>query len=103
MTVKSNNINRYYFWGEGQNYKNDLEIFFSDATVYVEQFYAKRDIDTIRLKIFKNFKTHEKQFLNFNHFNLMFNEIALNYKNKNFQHKHRNLIKNQVLLLSRSF
>ena len=60
MTLKSNNVKRYYFWGEGQEYKNDLELFFSKATIFVNQFYAKRNDDKIKLKIFKNRKILRK-------------------------------------------
>lgn len=103
ITIKSNKINRYYFWGEGQNYKNDLEIFFHKGTIYVEQFYAKRENDIINLKIFKNFNLYEKKYANCNHFSLMFKDIALNYSKEKYQRLHRHLIKNQVFYLSKSF
>jgi len=34
---------RFYFWGEGQNYTNNLEIFFDKASVYVNKFFSKKD------------------------------------------------------------
>lgn len=103
ITISSNNINRYYFWGEGQSYKNDIEVFFTNATIYVQQFYAKKDDENITLKIFKDFKIYEKKFLNVNQFSLMFKNIALNYFKKKYQRIHRNLIRNQSLTLSKSF
>tara|TARA_B100001250_G_C19813438_1_gene796949 strand:+ start:1387 stop:2304 length:918 start_codon:yes stop_codon:yes gene_type:complete len=91
----SQNVKRYYFWGEGQNYRNDLELFFSKATVYVEQFYAKRSNDVLSLKIHKDFKINEKKIENKNHFFLMFKNILNNYSSKKFQEYHRKKILNQ--------
>jgi len=97
----SENVKRYYFWGEGQNYRNDLELFFSKGTVFVEQFYAKRKDDILKLKIFYNHKTIEKKINNPNHFELMFNNIYNNYKKKTFQKIHRKKIINQLNYLTR--
>ena len=44
---------RHYFWGEGQNYTNNLEIFFDDATIHIDKFFSKARKDAITLKIFK--------------------------------------------------
>ena len=99
MTLESNNIKRYYFWGEGQEYKNDLELFFSKATIFVNQFYAKRHDDKIKLKIFKNRKIFEKVFAKKNHFELMFKDILKNYKKIEYQNFHRKIIYDQSKFL----
>ena len=99
MTFKSNNVKRYYFWGEGQEYKNDLELFFSKATIFVNQFYAKRNDDKIKLKIFKNRKIFEKVFVKQNHFELMFKNIFKNYKKIEYQNFHRKIINDQSKFL----
>lgn len=99
MTLESNNIKRYYFWGEGQEYKNDLELFFSKATIFVNQFYAKRHDDKIKLKIFKNRKIFEKVFVKQNHFELMFKDIFKNYKKIEYQNFHRKIINDQSKFL----
>ena len=97
----SQDVKRYYFWGEGQNYRNDLELFFTNATVYVDQFYAKRLNDKLILKIYKNFKLNEKKIKNKNQFFLMFNDILNNYSSKKFQEYHRKKILNQTKYLLR--
>ena len=99
MNLKSNNLKRYYFWGEGQEYKNDLELFFSKATIFVNQFYAKRNDDKIKLKIFKNRKIFEKVFVKQNHFELMFKNIFKNYKKIEYQNFHRKIINDQSKFL----
>ena len=102
LIVKSDKIPRYYFWGEGQNYKNDVELFFSKGTVYVEQFFAKKNDDLIKLSIFKNFNIFEKKYKNTNHFNLMFDDIIKNFNKKSYKEFHRKNILNQAIFLSRS-
>lgn len=99
MTLDSNNVKRYYFWGEGQEYKNDLELFFSKATIFVNQFYAKRNDDKIKLRIFKNRRVFEKVFVKKNHFELMFKDIFKNYKKIEYQNFHRKIIDNQSKFL----
>ena len=92
ITCNSNKISRYYFWGEGQSYKNDLELFFEKATIYVEQFFAKRLTDIIKLKVYTNFSIKEKIVKNDNQFYLMFKDIYLNYNKNKYQNYHRNKI-----------
>ncbi len=89
---ESNKINRYYFWGEGQSYKNDLELFFEKATIYVEQFFAKRLTDIIKLRIYTNFGVKEILVKNENQFYLMFKNIYLNYDKNKYQNYHRDRI-----------
>ena len=96
---ESDNIKRYYFWGEGQSYKNNLEIFFEKATIYVEQFFAKRLSDVIKLRIYKNFKVKEISVKNENQFYLMFKNIYLNYNKMSYQNYHRNKIIHQCSYL----
>lgn len=102
IVIKSKKIPRFYFWGEGQNYRNDLELFFSNATIYVEQFFSKKKHDLIKLRVFKNFKIYEKKYKKINQFESMFKDIFINYNNEEFRSFHRKNIKNQVLFLARS-
>ena len=102
IIFKSQGINRYYFWGEGQSYKNDIELFFTKGTVYAEQFYAKKDTDKIKLKVFQNFKIYEKKIENRDHFSLMFNDILKNFNKKKYQKLQRENIYNQTIFLSKS-
>jgi len=101
--VSSSGINRYYFWGEGQNYLNNLEIFFKKASIHIDKFYSKKDKEKIIAKIITKNRISYKTFKNSNHFELMFNHIIKNYKNKVFLDKCRKQIKTQIDFLSKSF
>ncbi len=101
--INSSGINRYYFWGEGQNYSNNLEIFFKNGSVYIDKFFSKKKDEKITAKIILKNKTSYKFFKKSNHFEIMFSQITKNYKNKNFLEKCRKQIKNQIDFLSRSF
>ena len=88
----SKQTSRYYFWGEGQSYRNDLELFFDKATIYAQQFFAKRLTDKIKIRVYKNFSTHEISVKNENQFHLMFKNIYFNLNNKKYQDYHRDSI-----------
>jgi predicted dehydrogenase len=92
-------INRFYFWGEGQNYSNNLEIFFSKASIFIDKFFSKRDNEVIVAKIHYKGQITEKKFNQVNHFQEMLNVIARNYKKISFQNFHRKKIKDQLYLL----
>ncbi len=90
--------NRFYFWGEGQNYSNNLEIFFDKASIYINKFFSKNDDEQIKIKIYgKNYK--EKIIKKANHFKNMFLHIQKNYNQINFQKLHIYKIKQQLNLL----
>ena len=96
--INSSKGNRFYFWGEGQKYSNNLEIFFDKASVYVDKFFSKNDREEIKIKIYgKNIK--EKVIKEANHFEKMFSVIQKKYNRKNFKKSHINSIKNQLDLL----
>ena len=99
IQFNSKNINRYYFWGEGQSYKNDLELFFDKATIFTEQFFAKTQDDKIKLRIYKNFNLQEKIISGKNQFNEMFEDIIKNYKSTKFHNYHRKRILEQIKYL----
>ena len=92
IILKNNLIKRFYFWGEGQNYSNNLEIFFKEGTIYIDKFFSKLIKEKIYLKINTPKKQYIKKFKDHDHFELMFKEIIKNYKSKNFLQKCRNLI-----------
>ena len=96
--ISSYEGNRFYFWGEGQNYSNNLEIFFDKASIYVDKFFSKNDREEIKVKIYgKNIK--EKIIKGIDHFERMFSIIQKNYNKKEFQKLHINNIKKQLYLL----
>ena len=99
--LKSKNISRYYFWGEGQRYSNNIEIFYDKGSIYVPYFFSKPKNKEIILEINENFKNKKKVFKYENHFSNMFNIIFKSYKNKNFQKNQINLIENQIKLLEK--
>ena len=61
--LKSKNISRYYFWGEGQRYTNDIEIFYDKGSIYVPYFFSKPKNKEIILEIYENFRI-KKKYLN---------------------------------------
>ena len=99
--LKSKNISRYYFWGEGQRYSNNIEIFYDKGSIYVPYFFSKPKNKEIILEIYENFKIKKKIFKYENHFFNMFNVIFKSYKNKNFQKNQINLIEKQIKLLEK--
>ena len=100
IVVHSSSCKRFYFWGEGQRYSNNVELFFDKATVFIDKFFSKKTDEKIIVKIYgkhnKEIKIRKK-----NHFDLMFKAIIKNYKNINFQKKHILKIKKQSNLLSK--
>ena len=101
MYITSNKFNRFYFWGEGQNYTNNLEIFFDKKTVHIDKFYSKLNNDKIVIKIFENNKIKKKLIKNVNQFKNMFKMIEKNYNKKFFQEEQRKKIYKQVKLLTK--
>ena len=101
MYITSNKFNRFYFWGEGQNYTNNLEIFFDKKTIYIDKFYSKLNNDKIVIKIFENNKIKKKLIKNVNQFKNMFKMIEKNYNKKLFQEEQRKKIYKQVKLLTK--
>lgn len=91
--------NRYYFWGEGQNYSNNLEIFFNKATIFIDKFFSKNKNEEIIVKIYCNNKIIKKNFRKINHFQEMFKVIRKNYNKVHFQSFHRKKIEDQLNLL----
>ena len=93
--MKIKNETRHYFWGEGQNYSNNIEIFFDKATIYIDKFFSKYNKESIYLKIFKS-KNSIIKFEPKNQFKLMIKKIIQNYNSKKFRELHYSLIKKQL-------
>ena len=93
INFKSNSFERFYFWGEGQKYCNNLSIIFKSLSVHVDNFYSKNPkyLSCIEINGKKNTKIF---FPKCNHFYEMFLDLLLNYKNKKFVLKHRKNIIN---------
>ena len=99
--IDSNKIKRFYFWGEGQNYSNNIELIFKDKSIFIDKFYSKSFNETINVKLYKKNKRKLIKFKNVNHFKEMFKIIKKKYKNKSFQKKQRKLIYKQINLLEK--
>lgn len=98
--IRSVKGTRIYFWGEGQNYSNNLEIFLERATIYIDKFFSKAKDEIIKVKFYsKNLK--EKILKPADQFERMFYVIQKNYNNKSFQKMHIDKIKKQLDLLTK--
>ena len=98
--INNNNFQRFYFWGEGQNYNNNIELFFEKATVFINYFFSKKNSKNPNIIIHKNKKIFEIKIKKNNHFKKMFYEILKKYKNKNFINFHIKKINNQINLIN---
>ena len=99
--INSKNFKRFYFWGEGQNYSNNLELVFEKCSIFLEQIYSKNDKKNLKIKIFfkNSFKTIKIKQIN--QFKLMFKTIQTNFYKYSFQNFHRKKIFNQIMLLKK--
>ena len=101
FVIKNKNFNRFYFWGEGQNYTNNIEFFFNNSSIYVDRFFSKLKNQSTYIKIFENDKIKSIKFKNnVDHFENMFYEILRNYYKLSFQNNHRKRISNQIKLIN---
>ena len=101
FVIKNKNFNRFYFWGEGQNYTNNIEFFFNNSSIYVDRFFSKLKNQPTFIKIFENDKIKSIKFNgNEDHFQNMFYEIIKNYNKLSFQNYHRRRISNQIKLIN---
>ena len=99
--IKNKNFHRFYFWGEGQNYTNNIEFFFNNSCIYVDRFFSKLKKKPTYIKIFENNKIKVIKFnKNVDHFKNMFYEILKNYNKLSFQNYHRQRISNQIKLIN---
>lgn len=99
ILLENKSTRRFYFWGEGQNYSNNLEIFFKKGSLYVDKFFSKPPKKSIFVKIQLNKKEIIKKFKPSDHFENMFKVIEKKYKSKSFLKKNRELISNHYNLL----
>ena len=60
--LQSLKLNKFYFWGEGQNYSNNLELFFKNGTIFVNKFFSKKNYEKIYVKIYLKNKIITKIF-----------------------------------------
>ena len=99
--IKNKNFNRFYFWGEGQNYTNNIEFFFNNSYIYIDKFFSKLKNQPTYIKIFENNKIKVIKFnKNEDHFENMFYDIIKNYNKLSFQNYHRQRIANQIKLIN---
>ena len=101
INFKSNSFQRFYFWGEGQKYCNNISIIFKNLSIHVENFYSKNPKYVSCVEI--NGEKNKNFFFPIcNQFYNMFFDLLSNFKKKKFIQEHRkniiNLskIKNQI-------
>lgn len=99
--IKSNNFNRFYFWGEGQNYSNNIEIAFKNCTIFFNKIYSKANKENILIKIFFKNKIKKINIKHVNQFEIMFKKVQMNYYKKSFQEFHRRKIFDQIKLVQK--
>jgi predicted dehydrogenase len=99
--INSTSFKRFYFWGEGQNYSNNIEIVFENSSIFVNKIYTKSDKENILIKIFFKNKIKTIDIKNINQFEIMFKKIQLNYYDESFQEFHRKKIINQIKLVKK--
>lgn len=92
LNFKSSSFQRFYFWGEGQKYKNNISIIFKSFSIYVENFYSKNDQFSTVIE-FNGKKERKIIFSKCNHFYLMFSKILKSYKQDEFKNEnYKNII-----------
>lgn len=96
--INSNNKKRFYFWGEGQNYSNNIEIFFENASIYIDRFFSKKDNEQSTIKLYDGYNKIIK-LKKINHFKSMFDVIFSKYQILSFKESNYLKIKNQVNLM----
>ena len=99
--IKSNKISRYYFWGDGQKYSNNIEIFFENGSMFLPFFFSKPKNKTIQIEIFNNYKKLKKKFKNEDQFKNMFTFVFQNFHKKKFRDENIKLIENQINFLKK--
>ena len=99
--INSNDIKRFYFWGEGQNYSNNIEIVFENSSIFINKIYTKNDKENILINIFSKNKIKTINIKNTNQIEIMFKKIQLNYFKKSFQEFHRKKIIDQIKLVKK--
>lgn len=103
FVINSNKINRFYFWGEGQNYQNNIELFYDDKVIFIEKFFSKKNNEKIKIKIIKNNNVKIIKLKRKNHFFEMFRVIEKNYDNILFQNSQRQKIEDQLNLIKKIY
>ena len=92
INFNSNNFQRFYFWGEGQKYKNNISLTFKTFSLHVENFFSKNY--KLSASIDYNGKKNKKIFFpKCNHFYLMLSKILQNFNKKDFKNEnYKNII-----------
>ena len=92
INFRANSFDRFYFWGEGQKYRNNISIIFKDLSIHIENFYSKNPNLSSYIEI--NGKKNKKIFFSkCNQFYEMFLKLLLNFKKKKFIFEHyKNII-----------
>ncbi len=97
--LDSNLARRFYFWGEGQKYSNNLTIFFKNGSLFVDKFFSKAKNEKISIEIKTKGRSYFKQFKECDQFEKMFEVIKKNYNKNFFLRKNRELIYRHYKLL----
>ena len=101
ILINSKNFKRFYFWGEGQNYSNNLEIIFENSSLFIDKIFSKNKKDNISIKIFFKNKTRTINIKKADQFEIALKKIQINYFRKSFQDFHRQKIIKQIELMKK--
>lgn len=92
INFRSNSFDRFYFWGEGQKYCNNISIIFKDLSIHIENFYSKNPNFSSYIEVHGK-KNRKIFFSKYNQFYEMFLKLLLNFKKKKFIFEHyKNII-----------
>ena len=59
LILRVGNQSRHYFWGEGQNYTNNIEIFCDRATIHIDKIFSKAKSENISVNLWKKHKNNK--------------------------------------------
>lgn len=101
LKLKNKNFEKFYFWGDRQKYKNNIEIFFDRATIYIDFFYSKPKNLDVKILIFEKNREKIIKIKKENHFLKMFLNVIKNHKKKKFRIDQINAIEKQTFFLKK--
>jgi predicted dehydrogenase len=81
---KSKNFQKIYFWGTNKKYENKIEIICKDCTIFVNNFFSKKNNIPINLNFF-SLRRNKNLIFYGNHFKKMFLYVFKNYKKEKFR------------------
>ena len=102
LNFNSNNFDRFYFWGEGNKYKNNISLVFKKFSIDIDNFYSKNHKLMALIDFNGNNYQRKINFPKCNQFYEMFSNILINFNKKKYRYlNYQNIlnlakIKNQL-------